>query len=217
MSSDDAPDVSLLRSTARIDASRPPARDIGELPGDRVTISADLPVFDVERMLLADPTLSAMVLCDGADAICISRDWFFAQLVGPLGHGRSLYARHRIGHLPRPDTLMLAESTTPVDAARELQARPADSRYHDIVVSFADGRFGTVSIAGLFAKVAHTHAHVGLHDPLTGPANRRLFLERLGIAHRHAGGGSDAVFGVLFVDLDDFKPINDVFPLRSVA
>ncbi|HEX3616759.1 MAG TPA: bifunctional diguanylate cyclase/phosphodiesterase [Solirubrobacteraceae bacterium] len=203
--------MSLLRSTARIDASRPPARDIGELPGDRVTISADLPVFDVERMFLADPALSAMVLCDGADAICISRDWFFAQLVGPLGHGRSLYARHRIGHLPRPDTLMLAESTTPVDAAREVQARPADSRYHDIVVSFADGRFGTVSIADLFAEVAHTHAYVGLHDPLTGLANRRLFLERLGIAHRHAGGGSDAVFGVLFVDLDDFKPINDVF------
>jgi diguanylate cyclase (GGDEF)-like protein len=203
--------VSLLRSTARIDAARPPANGIGELPGDRVTIAADLPVFDVERMFLAQPTLSAMVVCDRGDAICISRDWFFAQLVGPLGHGRSLYARHRIGRLPRPDTLMLPESTAPIDAAREVQARPADSRYHDIVVSYADGSFGTVSVADLFAEVAHTHAYVGLHDPLTGLANRRLFLERLGIAHRRAGGGSDGLFGVLFVDLDDFKPINDVF------
>jgi diguanylate cyclase (GGDEF)-like protein len=152
-----------------------------------------------------------MVLCDRDDAICISRDWFFAQLVGPLGHGRSLYARHRIGRLPRPDTLMLPESTAPIDAAREVQARPADSRYHDIVISYADGSFGTVSVADLFAEVAHTHAYVGLHDPLTGLANRRLFLERLGIAHRSAGGGSDGLFGVLFVDLDDFKPINDVF------
>jgi diguanylate cyclase (GGDEF)-like protein len=203
--------VSLLRSTARIDASRPPATSIGELPGDRVTISADLPVFDVERMFLAQPTLTAMVLCDRDDAICISRDWFFGQLVGPLGHGRSLYARHRIGRLPRPDTLILPASTEPIDAAREVQARPADSRYHDIVVGHDDGSFATASVADLFAEVAHTHAYLGLHDPLTGLANRRLFLERLGIAHRRANGGIDGLFGVLFVDLDDFKPINDVF------
>jgi diguanylate cyclase (GGDEF)-like protein len=203
--------VSLLRSTARVDASRPPAATIGELPGARVTISAQVPVFDVERMFLADPVLSAMVLCDRDDAVCISRDWFFSQLVGPLGHGRSLYARHHVGHLPRPDTLILPASTPPVDAAREVQDRPVDSRYHDIVVAFEDGEFGTISVADLFAEVAHTHAYVGLHDPLTGLANRRLFLERLGVAHRRAAGGADRALGVLFVDLDDFKPINDVF------
>ena len=135
-SHDDGNSVSLLRSTARMDASRPPASTIGELPGDRLTISSDLPVYDVERMFLADPTLSAMVVCDRGDAICISRDWFFSQLVGPLGHGRSLYARHHIGRLPRPDTLILPAATTPVDAAREVQARPTDSRYHDIVVGY---------------------------------------------------------------------------------
>ena len=208
---DDGRTVSLLRSTARLDASRPPAESIGELPGGRVAISADTPVFDVERMFLADPTMSAMVVCERDDAVCISRDWFFSQLVGPLGHGRSLYARHRIGRLPRPDTLILSASTAPVDAAREVQARPVDSRYHDIIVGFEDGSFGTVTVADLFAEVAHTHAYLGLHDPLTGLANRRLFLERLGIAHRRAGDGDDGLFGVLFVDLDDFKPINDVF------
>ncbi len=194
-----------------MDASRPPAQTIGELRGDRVTISAETPVFDVERMFLADPALSAMVVCDRDEAVCVSRDWFFAQLVGPLGHGRSLYARHRIGRLPHAETLILPASTPPVDAAREVQLRPTDSRYHDIVVAFEDGSFATIAVADLFAEVAHTHAYVGLHDPLTGLANRRLFLERLEIAHRRARGGADGLFGVLFVDLDDFKPINDVF------
>jgi diguanylate cyclase (GGDEF)-like protein len=46
-----------------------------------------------------------------------------------------------------------------------------------------------------------------LYDPLTGLANRILFAERVG-ATLEDGVGSVAV---LFVDLDDFKAINDTF------
>jgi diguanylate cyclase (GGDEF)-like protein len=194
----------------RDDAWRPPVATLGELPCDDVTISPDKPVPEVERMFLGDPTLTAMVVVGDCDAACISRDWFFAQLVGPLGHGRSLYARHRINHLPRPETLTLPASMTPVDAAREVQARPVDSRYHDIVIRYDDGRYATIVVADLFAEVAHTYAYLGHHDPLTGLPNRRLFLERLRSRHRHAAVGRDGLFAVLFVDLDDFKPINDV-------
>lgn len=46
------------------------------------------------------------------------------------------------------------------------------------------------------------------HDPLTGLANRRLFYDRLqqAIRHAHRYGGQ---LGVLYVDLDRFKSIND--------
>ncbi|MDA8260428.1 MAG: diguanylate cyclase [Betaproteobacteria bacterium] len=46
------------------------------------------------------------------------------------------------------------------------------------------------------------------HDPLTGLANRRLFYDRLqqAIRHAHRYGGK---VGVLYVDLDRFKEIND--------
>jgi diguanylate cyclase (GGDEF)-like protein len=50
--------------------------------------------------------------------------------------------------------------------------------------------------------------HMALHDPLTGLANRSMFTERLTQAlartERHAGA-----VGVLFLDLDRFKVIND--------
>ncbi|WP_246019123.1 GGDEF domain-containing protein [Saccharothrix australiensis] len=51
-------------------------------------------------------------------------------------------------------------------------------------------------------------AHQARHDPLTGLANRALFESRLeeAMAEHHAG----VPFGLLFVDLDDFKSINDV-------
>jgi diguanylate cyclase (GGDEF)-like protein/PAS domain S-box-containing protein len=50
--------------------------------------------------------------------------------------------------------------------------------------------------------------HRTLHDPMTGLANRALLLDRLQhAAARTARTGSR--YAVLFVDIDDFKPIND--------
>jgi len=48
------------------------------------------------------------------------------------------------------------------------------------------------------------------HDPLTGLANRRHFLEELERRLALVGEGDDDGFALMFVDLDRFKPINDV-------
>jgi diguanylate cyclase (GGDEF)-like protein len=48
-----------------------------------------------------------------------------------------------------------------------------------------------------------------LHDQMTGLANRRLFLDRLGQAIKRVKRRSDISFGVLFLDLDQFKVVND--------
>jgi diguanylate cyclase (GGDEF)-like protein len=47
------------------------------------------------------------------------------------------------------------------------------------------------------------------HDPLTGLANRSLFLER--VDARLADRGATGIPVVLFLDLDDFKVVNDTF------
>jgi diguanylate cyclase (GGDEF)-like protein len=52
-------------------------------------------------------------------------------------------------------------------------------------------------------------AHQAAHDPLTGLANRRLFAARLDAA---LSGPDDARrIGVLFLDLDGFKAVNDTY------
>ncbi|MDM8552329.1 diguanylate cyclase, partial [Desulfobacterales bacterium HSG2] len=52
--------------------------------------------------------------------------------------------------------------------------------------------------------------YLALHDPLTGLSNRRLFDEHLkqciAIARRRQNK-----FGILYIDLDNFKPVNDEF------
>jgi diguanylate cyclase (GGDEF)-like protein/PAS domain S-box-containing protein len=50
--------------------------------------------------------------------------------------------------------------------------------------------------------------HQAFHDPLTGLANRALFLDRVEHALGRLARG-DQLAAVLFIDLDDFKTIND--------
>ena len=52
--------------------------------------------------------------------------------------------------------------------------------------------------------------HDAVHDPLTGLANRTLLRDRLEQAQARAAR-EDADTGVLFVDLDDFKQVNDAY------
>jgi len=57
-------------------------------------------------------------------------------------------------------------------------------------------------------------AHMAFHDGLTGLANRQLFEETLGLALERAKRDL-AVVAVLFLDLDDFKTVNDTMGHRA--
>lgn len=48
-----------------------------------------------------------------------------------------------------------------------------------------------------------------LHDQMTGLANRRLFLDRLGQAIKRSKRRTSLSSGVIFMDLDQFKVVND--------
>lgn len=51
--------------------------------------------------------------------------------------------------------------------------------------------------------------HNALHDPLTGLPNRSYFAQRLEQAIQLANREPNHLYAVLFIDLDNFKPIND--------
>lgn len=84
---------------------------------------------------------------------------------------------------------------------------------HDLRAFSLFGEQAAIAItnAQLFESqqlAASRNSYQALHDGLTGLANRSLFLNRLdlALARRREHG---KMVGVLFVDLDDFKRIND--------
>lgn len=52
--------------------------------------------------------------------------------------------------------------------------------------------------------------HIAMHDPLTGLANRRHFVETSERMHKAAERRAISL-GIVMIDLDDFKPINDTY------
>jgi diguanylate cyclase (GGDEF)-like protein/PAS domain S-box-containing protein len=77
----------------------------------------------------------------------------------------------------------------------------------DGVVRYVDGVLFDVTMR---RSSEERLAHLALHDPLTDLPNRALFQEHLTVAvanaERSGSGGA-----VLFIDLDDFKLVNDSF------
>jgi diguanylate cyclase (GGDEF)-like protein len=59
-------------------------------------------------------------------------------------------------------------------------------------------------------SAAKLHLHMAKHDPLTGVPNRVLLIERLEKAIE-SSLQSQSLIGVLYIDLNDFKVINDTY------
>lgn len=105
-----------------------------------------------------------------------------------------------------------------VTVTREVAFRVDDAELRWVSISAVD--IGTdVDVDGVVVmchdvteqrKLHERLDHRGLHDVLTGLPNRTLFADRLDLALKRRARGGHAI-GVLRLDLDGFKPVNDIF------
>ena len=139
-----------------------------------------------------------------------------------LGHSPTSRLGHPVGVLAHPHDAeyfrtSLSELGAQPGAERtlELRTRHADGSWR-ILEATAKNLLDDPAVAGIVINcrdVTERRAleeqlkHEALHDPLTTLANRALFVDRVG--HALSRRDKPDATGVLFMDLDDFKTIND--------
>jgi diguanylate cyclase (GGDEF)-like protein/PAS domain S-box-containing protein len=110
------------------------------------------------------------------------------------------------------DLVSLAQGGRPARGEIKLIAEDGHSRHVDVVVTEVidedlTGFVVTCHDVTERFQLEQQLTHEAFHDALTGLANRALFRDRLGHAMARSRGSGG--YGVLFVDLDDFKTVND--------
>ena len=103
---------------------------------------------------------------------------------------------------------MLVETTTAVGVG-PFAVHGSFSGLVGAQMFLATGALSALSVAALMSGYV-SRGELALHDQLTGVANRVLLLDRIQVACRQIQRRGGAT-GVLFVDLDGFKEVNDTF------
>ncbi|MAT05026.1 MAG: hypothetical protein CL424_08285 [Acidimicrobiaceae bacterium] len=127
------------------------------------------------------------------------------DLVVPADDEAFRHDLHRVVELGSGATVEVDVSLVHVDG----QQRKATVVVANLVGGNAvDGIVVTIRDVTEQRNLERQLSHRAFHDELTGLANRALFLDRMDHALRIARSDADPVV-VLFVDLDDFKAVND--------
>jgi Amt family ammonium transporter len=101
------------------------------------------------------------------------------------------------------DTQRMHKDGSLRDVALEARALVVNGKQDGYVFAFRD--------IGERKRTEAKLQHDALHDALTGLPNRALFLDRLSLAFTRRSRSRGQNCGVLFLDLDRFKEINDTF------
>ncbi|MGT2462882.1 putative bifunctional diguanylate cyclase/phosphodiesterase [Sinomonas atrocyanea] len=158
-------------------------------------------------MLRTDAALRGVAVRDAATGSCglLTRQHVAARLTGRLGYGRALHARSTASDILPEDPIVLDAGTTLDEAAALVLDRPEQTRYEDFLVVGA-GAPRLVTVSQIFERLSVSLRYAAWHDALTGLPNLRWLTEQ---GPSVLEGSGPACTALLYIDLDNFKPVND--------
>ncbi len=220
-------EVRLLHGSGELRWFELEARDLSdedEVQGIVITASDISDRKRAEAQLLRSEARFRLMVQNSSDVVAIIDDNSLFTYVSPsiermLGFtapevlGRNVYELLSVTEAERLRAMDFVEVN---GTSLELRIQGADGKVHAVEVGVTDMR-DQPEVDGIVLNIRDVTErktleddlrHQALHDDLTGLANRTLFSDRVRDAMRSRRRPSEMV-AVLFVDLDDFKLIND--------
>ena len=169
-----------------------------------VLVSGESLTTEVDELFRRDGTLRCVVLQTADRPVLVDRAAFEVALTGRLGYGRLLHSRRAVVEMVTEETLVMPHDAPIAAAGAAVLARRSPGTVADaVVVRMPGGGLGVAHVSTIFERLAHDYAYQSLHDPLTHLPNRLYLMEQF---HQATDGDWS---GVLFIDLDRFKDVND--------
>ncbi|WP_427172660.1 putative bifunctional diguanylate cyclase/phosphodiesterase [Arthrobacter sp. 92] len=154
---------------------------------------------DVRRFSLAEMDNGLAHSADLERLLAIGRSALFVVALGA-----TLYFRRR----------MVKDLMRPVGSLHQGVRKLQGGNYNHRIEVFRRDELGELAEAfnGMAAAVHNSHealTHRATHDPLTGLANRAALMEHLTASFGAGSTRRNRNEGLLFIDIDDFKEVND--------
>jgi EAL domain-containing protein (putative c-di-GMP-specific phosphodiesterase class I)/GGDEF domain-containing protein/CBS domain-containing protein len=185
---------------------RPSTLPVGHISQRMKPVPPDTPCSEVSAIFTEYPFIDAVpVVKDDVVRGIVTRDKFYARLGSQYGY--SIFFKRTVDKIMGKAPLT-TDHQTPIDVVSKMAMRrpPADV-YDSIIVTRNSTYFGIVTVKDLLEKYTEMEISYARNlNPLTGLPGNTSIENRLGecLKMRRA-------FAVIYVDIDNFKPYNDVY------
>jgi len=163
-------------------------------------------IDEVKLLMKKDSTVPGFCIVRKNKLIgVITRSQLDFTISGPYGY--SLFSKKEITEIMDPDFLQV-DVNTPIHMVAKHAMMRDDKRLYDFITVTKDGRYhGIVTVKELLEKSMEIEINFAKHmNPLTELPGNILIEQQLQNYIETSTG-----YGVLYLDLDNFKPYNDVY------
>lgn len=169
-------------------------------------ISSDMPISKVSKLMESNDSLPGFCIKENKKLIgVITRNKLHLKFSGPYGY--SLYNKKPVSVIMSRQ-FMKVDASTPIDVVAKIAMKRDPLHLYDfITITKEDNYFGIVTVKDLLEKSMQLEIDYAKHlNPLTELPGNIIIEQQL---QKCIESSNDLI--VLYLDIDNFKPYNDVY------
>ncbi|WHT49661.1 GGDEF domain-containing protein [Sporosarcina thermotolerans] len=209
---DDLVEIIVVENKCKryISLNRKTDTSVGNISTPLPTLGVTTLVDEVKSTMDQDSTLPGCCIVDQNRLVgVITRNQLHYKISGTYGY--SLYNKRKIHEIMDTNFLQV-DRNTPIHMVAKLAMMRDSNRLYDFITITKDGQYyGIVTVKELLEKSMEIEINVAKHmNPLTELPGNVLIEQQLQLCI-----DSTDRYGILYLDLDNFKPYNDVYGFEN--